>query len=73
MARVFEGFDALFDQGLVFLGADGSVDIARLAEAAAAHAAAKQFEVYPVMYHLGGGDAGAPSFGVMEATVPSSL
>ena len=51
-AGVFEALLAYLDDPLGAPGADGPVDIARLAEAAAAHAAAEELHVHAVVDYL---------------------
>ena len=54
-ACVLDGLYALGYHRLRRLGADGAVHIARLAEAAAAHAAAEQLQIHPVVDDLRAG------------------
>ena len=63
MPGVFQRLDALAHERLRLLRADRAIDVARLAEAAAAHAAAKELQVHPVVHHLRGGDDGLGRIG----------
>ena len=58
VAGILDGLLGVFDQQLFRAVAHGAVDIARLAEAAAADAAAKQLERGAVLHDLGGGPDG---------------